>query len=51
MVIQIVKFQTTLSEEEVLAIAKERADQFRALPGLVQKYYVKLPQPNQYGGV
>ena len=51
MIIQIVKFESALSEEEVLAVAKERADQFRSLPGLVQKYYVKLGQSNQYGGI
>lgn len=51
MFIMTVKFETTLSEEEVLAVAKERADRFRALPGLLQKYYVKLEQPNQFGGV
>ena len=51
MIIQLVKFETTLSESEVLDTANERADQFRALPGLVQKYYVKLSEPNQYGGV
>ena len=51
MIIQLVKFENTLSESEVLDTANERADQFRALPGLVQKYYVKLSEPNQYGGV
>ena len=51
MYILTVKFKTTLSEEEVLATAHERADQFRALAGLIQKYYVKLDQPDHYGGV
>lgn len=51
MVIMTVKFETTLSEDEVLAVANERADQFRSLSGLLQKYYVKLDQPNQFGGV
>ena len=51
MIIQTVKFETTLSEDEVLEIAKERADQFRSIPGLLQKYYVKLDEANQYGGV
>ena len=51
MIIQIIKFESALSEDEVLLTAKERADQFRAIPGLLQKYYVKLSQPNQYGGV
>jgi heme-degrading monooxygenase HmoA len=51
MIIQIVKFETSLSEDEVIAIANERLDRFQALPGLVQKYYIKLEQPNHYGGV
>ena len=51
MIIQIIKFETSLSEDEVVATANERADRFRALPGLIQKYYVKLGQPDQYGGV
>jgi len=51
MIIQIVKFETTLSEDEVMTIANGRADRFRALPGLIQKYYVKLDQANHYGGV
>jgi heme-degrading monooxygenase HmoA len=50
-IIQFVSFETTLSEEEILAIARERADRFRSLPGLVQKYYVRLAEPNRYGGV
>lgn len=51
MIIQIVKFESELSEEEVVAVAKERIDRFRALPGLIQKFYVKLAEPNHYGGV
>lgn len=51
MLIQTVKFESTLSEEEVLRRADERADAYRAVPGLVQKYYVKLEAPNRYGGV
>jgi heme-degrading monooxygenase HmoA len=51
MIIQIVKFKTTLSEEEVMAIARERAPEFQALPGLLQKYYIKSDQPDQYGGI
>ncbi len=50
-VIQIVKFETELSEDEVLATARDRLGDFRALPGLIQKYYVKLSEPNRYGGV
>lgn len=51
MVIQIVRFESELSEEAVLAVAQDRSESFRALPGLIQKYYVKLGAPNCYGGV
>lgn len=51
MLIQTVKFESNLSEEDVLRIADERADAYRAVPGLMQKYYVKLDGPNRYGGV
>lgn len=51
MVVQIVKFESELSEEAVLAVAHDRIESFRALPGLIQKYYVKLAEPHWYGGV
>lgn len=50
MIIQFVQFETSLSEEEVMAVARERLPQFRAIPSLVQKYYLKLDKPNCYGG-
>jgi quinol monooxygenase YgiN len=50
MIFMTVKFETSLSEAEVIAVARERADQFRALPGLIQKYYVKLNEPGHFGG-
>jgi heme-degrading monooxygenase HmoA len=51
MIIQIVKFETKLSFEEVLDIARERAPEFRKFSGLLQKYYVRTDRPNRYGGV
>ena len=51
MIIQYINFKSELSEEEILRIAKERKSQFRAISGLVQKYYVKGDQPGHYGGV
>jgi len=51
MIIRMVKFETALPQEELLAIARKRADRFRRLPGLLQKYYIKLEKPNHYGGV
>ena len=50
-VMVIVKVKTELSEEELLKIAKERATQFQALPGLIQKYYYKTGNPGEFGGV
>jgi heme-degrading monooxygenase HmoA len=50
MIVQFVQFETSLSEEEVAAVAEERLPEFRAIPSLVQKYYLKLDKPNHYGG-
>ncbi len=51
MFIQVIKLKSSLPEEELLSRAKKREPQFKAIPGLLQKYYVKLGQPGQYGGV
>ena len=51
MIIQIIKLKSQLSEEELLKIAREREPKFKSIPGLLQKYYVKLSEPGQYGGV
>ena len=47
----IIKAKTELPEEEFLRIAKERKPQFAAIPGLIQKYYIKTQNPGEYGGV
>jgi heme-degrading monooxygenase HmoA len=49
--ILIVKAKTELSEEEFLRIAKNREPEFKAIPGLLQKYYIKTNNPGEYGGV
>jgi len=51
MIIQVIKFRSALSEEEVFAVAEARIPQFRDIPGLLQKYYVKSDQPDQYAGI
>jgi heme-degrading monooxygenase HmoA len=51
MIIQIIKLKSALSEEELLKTAKDREPQFKAIPGLIQKYYVKMKEEGQYGGV
>jgi len=50
-IMQIVKLKTELSEEQFLKIAKEREPQFKAISGIVQKYYIKREGPGEYGGV
>ena len=48
--IVIVRFKSTLSYDEVVRVANERADDFRALTGLVQKYYFQDTATGEYGG-
>ena len=50
-VMLIVKFKTSLSEEELLRRAKAREPKFKAIPGLMQKYYIKTGTEGEYGGV
>jgi len=51
MVILFVKFKSSLSESELAETAEERAPKFRALPGLIQKYYVKENQTGEVAGI
>ncbi len=51
MIIQFIKLKTKLEEDELLTRAREREPQFKAIPGLLQKYYVKTGIPGQYGGL
>ena len=46
-----VKFKSRLSYEEVLAVVEERISDFRALPGLIQKYYGYEEATGAYTGV
>ena len=48
---QIIKFRSPLSLDEVQKIAQERKQEFLSVPGLVQKYYFKSEEPGRYGGV
>ena len=50
MIMQIVRLKSSLSEDELLKIAKEREPQFKAIPGIIQKYYIKLSD-GEYSGV
>ena len=47
----IVRGKTELTEQEIERRMKERAPQFKALSGLIQKYYIKTNNPGEFGGV
>lgn len=50
-VVLLVKFRSPLSLAEVLDIANSRIDEFRALAGLTQKYYLQDAATGEYGGL
>lgn len=47
----IVRIKTNLSEEELIRRAKAREPQFEAIPGLIQKYYIRTGSEGEFGGV
>lgn len=51
MILQFVKLKSDLSEEELLNTALDRKPQFEEIPGLLQKYYVKIDDSGRYGGM
>ncbi len=46
-----VRFRSKLTLEGVLEVAEERIDRFRALKGLVQKYYLEDPVTGEIAGL
>lgn len=50
-VMVIVRFKSSLPAEEVQRRYEERMPEFRALPGLLQKYYIHNPSSGEWGGV
>jgi hypothetical protein len=50
-VVQIVRFTSGLSDAEVRRTIEERSGEYRAIPGLLQKYYVHDPATREYGGI
>lgn len=51
MLVQIIKLKSDLPEKELLRRARERETRFKALPGLLQKYYVRRGEPGHYAGI
>ena len=38
-------------KKETARVAREREAAYAAVPGLIQKYYLRLNKPNFYGGI
>lgn len=51
MVVQIVRFKSGLRDVEVVKTYEARAPQYRALEGLLQKYYLKFAGTGEHGAV
>jgi hypothetical protein len=51
MIVQTVLFKSGLSDEEVRRTIEDRAPQYRALPGLLQKLYIEDKETGEYGGI
>ncbi|MEJ2720793.1 MAG: hypothetical protein P8181_06580 [bacterium] len=51
MIAQIVRFKSGLSYEKVVETFTERAPRYRELKDLVQKYYLRYPDTDEYGAV
>lgn len=51
MVILSIKFKSALSQTEAERIMRERAPSFRALPGLIQKYYGVEKETGAFTGI
>jgi heme-degrading monooxygenase HmoA len=49
--ILLVKFKSRLGYEEVVKVVDSRADEFRALEGLQQKYYLQDTATQEYAGL
>lgn len=47
----LVKFRSPLPLEEIRKVVDSRIDQFRALDGLVQKYYLQEPASGEIAGL
>lgn len=50
-IVMLVKFRSPLSLEEIKEIVDSRIDQFRALGGLTQKYYLQEPATGEIAGL
>ena len=51
MIIQIVRYRSGLTHDDVASRFEARADRYRTVPGLLQKYYLHFETTGEHGGV
>ncbi|HZE03819.1 MAG TPA: YdhR family protein [Solirubrobacteraceae bacterium] len=51
MIVSIVRFRSRLSAEEVQGLFERRAQQYREVPGLAQKIYLRFRDTREWGAV
>ncbi len=51
MIVQVIRLKSGLQAGDVQRMYEKRATEFRALPGLVQKYYLRFPATHESGAV
>ena len=51
MIVSLVRFMSTLSDDEVQAMFEERADRYLEVPGLVEKIYLRFRDTGEFGAV
>jgi len=51
MIVQFVKFKSALPVDDLKRVMHERIDQYRAMPGLLQKYYILEDETGEFGGI
>jgi heme-degrading monooxygenase HmoA len=50
-IVQLVRYGSRLTYDEVMERFEGRSDRYREVPGLLQKYYVHYSETDEYGGV
>jgi heme-degrading monooxygenase HmoA len=50
-IVSLVRFTSSLSDDEVEEVFDGRADHYRELPGLVEKIYLRYRETGEYGAV
>jgi heme-degrading monooxygenase HmoA len=50
-IVSLVRFKSGLSDDEVQAMFEERAHEYRRVPGLVEKIYIRFRESGEFGAV